>query len=61
MVVDKRFLIHEGREYDLGITLPRKEPNYEATTLRDGIEKILDLHGEEYIKTRLRRLLNGPV
>lgn len=57
-VIDKRFLVVDGQEYDLGLYYSVKtEPDFEAASLRKGIEDVLDLHGEDFIKARLKQLL----
>lgn len=55
---DRRFLFVDGQEYDLGISIPVKnETDFQSASLLKGIEDVLSLHGEDFIKERLKHLL----
>lgn len=60
MVETKRFVNGQEIPFHYDLIIKTNIQNSERlASYRSGIEQILELHDEDFIKTRLRNLLNG--
>lgn len=59
-VLDRRYIVVDGNEYPVKQWHAVNQEivwSERLASYRSGIEQILELHGEDFIKTRLRKLL----